>query len=75
MKSYDKCQRRLNIRVEEELHPNLTSTMWHRVMVDVHMPKGVGERKYLVVAREDVSGWPEAKAIRRANAHTVANFL
>ena len=50
--------------------------MWHRVLVDVvHMPKGVGERKYLVVAREDVSGWPEAKAIRRANAQTVANFL
>ena len=39
------------------------------------MPKGMGERKYLVVAREDVSGCPEAKAIRRANAQTVANFL
>ena len=37
------------------------------------MPKGVGERKYLVVAREDVSGWPEARAIRKANAQTVAN--
>ena len=39
------------------------------------MPKGVGERKYLVVAREDVSGWPEARAIRKSNAQTVANFL
>ena len=76
VKSCDECQRRIKIRVEEELHPNLTSTMWHRVLVDVvHMPIGVGERKYLVVAREDVSGWPEARAIRKANGQTVANFL
>ena len=39
------------------------------------MPKGVGERKYLVVAREDVSGWPEARAIRKANTHAVGTFL
>ena len=50
--------------------------MWHRVLVDVvHMPKGVGEHKYLVVAREDVSEWPEARAIRKANDLTVTNFL
>ena len=39
------------------------------------MPKGVGKRKYLVVAREDVSGWPEARAIRKANPQAVATFL
>ena len=38
------------------------------------MPKGVGERKYQVVAREDVSGWSEARAIIKANAQTVADF-
>ena len=76
VKSCNECQRRINIRIEEELHTNLTSTMWHRVLVDVvHMPNGVGERTYLVVARKDVSGWPEARAIRKANAQTVANFL
>ena len=74
VKSCDECQKRINIHIEEELHLNLTSTMWHRILVDVvHMPKGVGERKYLVVAREDVSGWPEARAIRKANTQTVAN--
>ena len=76
VKSCDECQRRLNVRVEEVLHPNLTSVMWSRVCVDVvHMPKGVGACKYLVVAREDVSGWPEARAIRKANLQTVAKFL
>ena len=47
-----------------------------RVAVDVvHMPKGTGGHKYLVMAREDVSGWPEARAIRKANSQTVAEFL
>ena len=74
VQSCDECQRRLNVRVEEVLHPNLTSTMWNRVCVDVvHMPKGVGGSKYLVVAREDVSGWPEARAIRKANSQTVVS--
>ena len=39
------------------------------------MAEGVGERKYLVMAREDVSGWPQARAIRKANGHAVATFL
>ena len=34
IRSCDECQRRINIRVEEELYPNLTSTMWQRVHVD-----------------------------------------
>ena len=76
VKSFHECQQRLNVRVEEVVHPNLTSVMWSRVCVDVvHMPKGVGACKYLVVAREDVSGWPEARAIRKANSQTVAKFL
>ena len=76
VQSCDECQRRLNLRVEELLRPNLTSSMWSRVCVDVvHTPKGVGARKYLVVAREDVSGWPEARAIRKANSRTVAELL
>ena len=76
VQSCDECQKRFNVRVEEVLHPNLTSTMWEKVCVDVvHMPKGIGERKFLVVAREDISGWPEARAIRKANSQTVADFL
>ena len=64
------------MRVEEELHPNLTPAMWLKVHVYVvHMPMGVGRRKYLFVARKNVSGWPEARPIRRANAATVADFL
>ena len=34
IRSCDECQRRINVRIEEELYPNLTSTMWQRVHVD-----------------------------------------
>ena len=37
------AQKHFNVRVEEVLHPNLTSTMWDtdKVCIDiVHMPKG-----------------------------------
>ena len=64
IKACDKCQRRINVRVEQVLHPNITSTMWKRVAVDiVYMPKGTRGNKYLVLAREDVLGWPEARDI------------
>ena len=76
VKPCNKCQRRINIRVEEELYPNLTSTMWHHVHVDViHMPKGTSECKYIVVTQEDVSGWPEIRALRKATIQAVADFL
>ena len=58
--------------VEEDKY---TKEHFGELVDDSDMPKGVGERKYLVVAREDVCGWPEARAIRKANAQTVANFL
>ena len=76
VKSCDECQHHINIRVEKELYPNLTSTMWHKVHVDlIHMPKGTGECKYIVVTLEDVSGWLEARAFRKATAQAVADFL
>ena len=50
--------------------------MWSRVCVDVvHMAKGVGAYKYHIVAREDMSGWLEARVICKANSQTVAKFL
>jgi len=34
-----------------------------------------GGKKALMVARKDLSGWPEAKAIANATAETIAKFL
>ena len=61
--------------MDEELHPTLYSALWQKVGLDVvHMPKNAGFG-YLVAMRDDFSGWVEAKAIRHADAKTIAAFI
>ena len=38
------------------------------------MPQSDG-KNYLVVAREDLSGWPEARALSKASSEAIAKFL
>jgi hypothetical protein len=38
------------------------------------MPNSKGFSK-LVIVRDDFSGWPEARALRNANAKSVAKFI
>ena len=49
--------------------------MFEKVGLDiVYMPPCKG-RNYLVVAREDLSGWVEARALTNANLAAVAKFF
>ena len=41
----------------------------------VHMPTATDGYKYLVGMRDDLSGWAEYKAIRKANSKTIAKFI
>jgi hypothetical protein len=69
------CQFRDPGRVQEPLHPTWTSTAWHKVGIDItHMPKDEG-KEYLVQARCDACGWPEAAALGAATAKNVAAFI
>jgi hypothetical protein len=69
------CQFRDPLRLEEALYPTYTSAMWVKVGLDiVHMPPCQG-KEYLVIAREDLSGWPEARALVNATSEAVARFL
>ena len=71
----ERCQLRESIRHEEPLHPTWTSGLWMKVGLDVvHLPNCRGY-KYLVVARDDLSGWPEARALRKATSKAIADFL
>ena len=73
--SCNECQRRRPNREEEALHPTYTSTLWAKVGVDcVHMPTAEGKVGF-VSAREDLSGWLEARAVPDFTARTVAKFL
>ena len=69
------CQFRDSKRVKEPLHPTWISTIWYKVAIDiVHMQSDAG-KQYLVLAREELSGWPEGEALKRANTESVGNFL
>ncbi|CAD7068778.1 unnamed protein product [Tilletia caries] len=46
-----------------------------RIGLDItYLPKALGQR-YLVVARDDLSGWVEARALRHKSSRSVARFL
>jgi len=49
--------------------------LFEKIGLDViHMPPCKG-KNYLVVARDDLSGWVEARALLSANSAAIADFL
>ena len=75
VRTCEACQKRDPGRLEEALHPTWVTHMWEKIGLDVvHLPKCRGF-KYLVVARDDFSGWPEARALHHATAKNVAKFI
>ena len=75
VRSCKECQMRDGRRLEEALHPTWVSVMWQKVCVDiVYMPRVKGF-KYLVLARDDLSGWVEGRPLREKEAKGVAKFL
>ena len=76
VESCEKCQCFSLVREKEPLHPTWMNAPFAKVGIDiVHMPKGVGNKSYLVVARDDFSGWVEARALRNKTAGEVLRFL
>ena len=79
MKGYVKtcaeCQLRSAARVKEELHPTYATSIWEKWGLDVvHMPSWKGYQ-YMVLARDDLSGWVEGRALRHANSANISDFL
>lgn len=72
VKSCEQCQRRSPMKERENLYPTATSRLFQKVEVDgVHMGAGSGEYRYFVIARDDFSGWAEAKAMVKLDADSV----
>src|SRR5271170_1752861 len=75
VKTCEKCQRRSKIRFEDGLHPTWSTIVWDKVGLDiVYMPRSE-EGSYLVLARDDLSGWVEGRAIDAVNSFNVSKFL
>jgi hypothetical protein len=76
VQSCEECQRRKRIRYEEPLHPTWSTIVWEKVGIDVvYMPASVEGYEFIVFARDDLSGWVEARALLKADSLSVASFI
>jgi len=49
--------------------------LWEKVGIDIVYMAWDDEIGFIVSARDDLSGWVEARAIDRANSKNVAKFI
>jgi len=77
VQSCDACQRQGKPRKQTVIHPITPSTLFDRWGVDIVGPLPVTENRnrYIIVAVDYFSRWPEAKPLKEANVHTVATFI
>lgn len=69
------CQLRSSKRMVDMLTNTYSFAIWETVAIDVvYMPQCFG-KKYLVVARDYLSGWPEARALSNNKSKTIAEFI
>ena len=58
------------------MYPTWESTLWQQVAIDiVFMPQTCLGFRYLAIAREYISGWVEAQALRNKDVKSMAKFL
>jgi hypothetical protein len=75
VKSCEQCQLTLRTRTQSELHPTWVQDLWHKVALDVvHMPLRSGKNR-LVLLRGEGSGWVEGRALKNADAKSIARFI
>ncbi|GBC06766.1 hypothetical protein RclHR1_07020009 [Rhizophagus clarus] len=77
VKTCDECQRRGKNRRAEPLHPIKIGQPFDRVGMDIvgPLPQTKDGNKYIVVATEYLTKWPEARAIPDAKATSVVSFF
>ena len=65
-----------NVQHRDELHPSYPLSMHYKWLVDiVVMPMGLGQMKYLVLARKDLTNQVEGRALRNKTTSAVCKFL
>lgn len=77
VESCDQCQRRGKPQKKNELHSIGIIEPFHQIGIDIvgPLPKTERDNKYIVVAMDYFTKWPEAKALKEANAKEVAMFI
>lgn len=77
VKSCDQCQRRGRPNNKHELHSIEIKEPFYYIGIDIVGPLPItkNNNRYIVVAVDYFTKWPEAKAIKNANAIEVAEFI
>jgi len=77
IKNYDACQKRGPVNRKEMLIPIKVKAPFHRVGIDIKGPLPItsDNNRYIIVAMDYFTKWPEAKAIANIKAETVAKFI
>ena len=77
IKSCDQCQRRGKTKNKQELHSIPIYEPFYRIGIDIvgPLPQTTKGNKYIVVAIDYFTKWPEARAIPEATAKEVTKFI
>ena len=77
VQSCDACQRRGRPKAKNELHPIPVDSPFYRIGIDFvgPLPRTSRGNKYIIVAIDYLTKWPEARAVRDATAKNVVKFL
>ena len=77
IKNCENCQKRGRPIRNEELQPIEIGQPFHRIGIDIKGPLPITTKgnRYIIVAMDYFTKWPEAKAINNMKAQTVAEFI
>jgi hypothetical protein len=77
VKTCDACQRLGRPKSREGLHPIKVGAPFQRIGIDIVGPLPLTKKKnrYIVVATDYLTKWPEARALKGATAIEVAEFI
>jgi hypothetical protein len=73
--SCERCQLQDSCQLEEALYPTWSSVLFEKIGLDIVQMLSCKGKNYLVVAREDLSSWVEARALSNTNSAAVAKFI
>ena len=73
----DICQKRGPLQHREELIPIKIKGPFYKIGIDIKGPLSITSNgnRYIIVAMDYFSKWPEAKALSNIRAETVAEFI
>jgi hypothetical protein len=77
VKSCETCQKRLKGKRKEPLHPIQVGRAFERIGIDLVGPLQITQQnnRYIIVATDYLTRWPEARAVPDAGAETLAKFI